>query len=62
MEQEACMQFKTVDQEFKVIDSDSVTAIIDDSFAEAIAGGKGDWRMLQKNLYPSIVIRQRHGI
>ena len=49
------MQFQTVDQEFKVIDSDTVPAVIDDSLAEAIARGKGDWCALQKK---SVSIRR----
>lgn len=55
IEQEEAMQFKTVDNEFKVIDSDTVSAIIDASFAEAIACGKGDWKTLQKK---SVSIRR----
>lgn len=54
MEQEAAMQFQTVDDEFTVIDSDTVLAVIDDSLAKAIAAGKGDWHVLQKK---SISIR-----
>ena len=55
MKQEDEMQFQTIDQEFKVIDSDTVPAVIDDSLAEAIARGRGDWRALQKK---SVSIRR----
>ena len=55
MNQENAMQFQTVDREFKVIDSDTVPAVIDDSLAEAIARGSGDWRALQKK---SVSIRR----
>lgn len=48
MEQESEKQFRTIDSKFKVIDSDTVPAVIDASLAEAIARGKGDWRALQK--------------
>ena len=49
------MQFQTVDQKFKVIDSDTVPAVIDDSLSEAIARGRSDWRALQKK---SVSIRR----
>lgn len=55
MKQEDEMQFQAIDQEFKVIDSDTVPAVIDDSLAEAIARGRGDWRALQKK---SVSIRR----
>lgn len=48
MNREEEMQFQTVDDEFKVIASDTVPAVIDASFAKAIAEGNGDWRALQK--------------
>lgn len=48
MEQESEKQFRTIDSKFKVIDSDTVPAVIDASLADAIARGKGDWRALQK--------------
>lgn len=54
--QEKAMQFPKVDEAFKVIDSDTVPAVIDEAFAEAIAGGQGDWHMLQKK---SVAIRHR---
>lgn len=55
IKQEDEMQFQMVDREFKVIDSDTVPAVIDDSLAEAIARGSGDWRALQKK---SVSIRR----
>lgn len=55
IKQEEEIQFQTVDQEFKVIDSDTVPAVIDDSLAEAIARGRGDWHALQKK---SVSIRR----
>ena len=55
IKQEDEMQFQTVDREFKVIDSDTVPAVIDDSLAEAKARGSGDWRALQKK---SVSIRR----
>ena len=48
MKQENAMQFQNVAQEFKVIDSDTVTVVIDEAFAEEIVQGKGDWKQLQK--------------
>lgn len=48
MTQEAAMQFQNVAKEFKVIDSDTVTAVVDESLAKEIACGKGNWRLLQK--------------
>lgn len=41
-------QFETVNDQFEVIDSNTVSVVIDKSLAEAISHGKGDWRMLQK--------------
>lgn len=55
LEMENAMQFPQVDQKFTVIDSDTVPAVIDASFAKAIAEGKGDWRTLQKK---SVSIRR----
>lgn len=54
--QEKAMQFAEVDKAFKVINSDTVPAVIDEAFAEAIARGQGDWHMLQKK---SVAIRHR---
>lgn len=45
---EEVMQFKTVDEKFHVIDSNTVTAIIDDTLCEKIRYGGGDWRQVQK--------------
>ncbi len=55
MDQENAMQFQAVDHKFKVIDSDTIPAVIDASLAKAIAEGKGDWRVLQKK---SVSIRR----
>lgn len=55
MEQEEAMQFRMVDQEFKVIDADTVPAVVDASLAETIACGQGDWQVLQKQ---SVSIRR----
>lgn len=55
MQQEDSMQFQAVDREFKVIDSDTVPAVIDNFLAEAIARGKSDWHELQKK---SVSIRR----
>lgn len=55
MEQEDEMQFQSVEREFEVIDSDTVSAVIDDSLARAIALGKGDRHALQKK---SVSIRR----
>lgn len=55
MEQEDEMQFQSVEREFEVIDSDTVSAVIDDSLAKAIAVGKGDRHALQKK---SVSIRR----
>ncbi len=49
LKQEDTMQFKTVDEEFKVIDdNDVVIAVIDESLAAAIEQGRGNWQELQK--------------
>lgn len=48
MEQEKATQFQTVDQKFKLIDSDTIPAVVDAALAEAIARGKEDWHALQK--------------
>ena len=49
------MQFQTLDREFKVIDDDTIPAVVDASLAKAIASGKGDWSALQKK---SVSIRR----
>ncbi len=48
LEQEDLMQFQTLDQEFEVIDNDTVPAVVDATLAKAIASGKGNWSTLQK--------------
>lgn len=48
LNEEKSMQFKTVAEQFKVIDSDTVTAVIDKALADLIVKGKGDWKQLQK--------------
>ena len=54
-ELEDSMQFKTVCDEFSVIESDTVPVIVDAEFAKLIENGNGDWQSLQKN---SISIRR----
>lgn len=48
MTSESHMQFQTIEKQFNVIESDTVTVVTDASLAEAIADGEGDWRELQK--------------
>ena len=48
LEQEDLMQFQTLDQEFEMIDNDTVPAVVDATLAKAIASGKGNWSTLQK--------------
>jgi CRISPR-associated endonuclease Cas3-HD len=48
MNLENAMQFQTLDEQFQVIDSNSIFAIVDESLARAIEWGQGDWRMMQK--------------
>lgn len=48
IEQENALQFKAIDENFRVIDSDTVPAVVDASLAQAIAHGLGDWQALQK--------------
>lgn len=43
-------QFPTVDQEFEVIDSDTVPVVVDAKLAGVIAAGQGDWHLLQKKM------------
>ena len=45
---EEAMQFKTVDEQFEVIDSNTVSAVVDEMLVKAILAGKGDWRQLQR--------------
>ncbi len=49
------MQFKTVDEQFEVIDSNTVSAVVDEMLVKAITFGKGDWRQLQRK---SVSIRR----
>lgn len=60
-ELEDAMQFETVCNQFVVIESNTVPAVVDDDLANMIARGKGDWQLLQKNLCPSAVRKHRHG-
>lgn len=55
LEQEGLMQFQTIDQEFEVIDNDTVPVVVDATLAKAIATGKGEWSALQKQ---SVSIRR----
>ncbi len=55
MDLEELMQFQTVNDQFEVIDSNTVSAVVDVFLAESIACGKGDWQLLQKK---SISIRR----
>lgn len=48
MEKENNLQFPEVNNEFKVIDSDTVLAVIDDTLAKEIAHREGKWQQLQK--------------
>lgn len=45
---EDALQFKTVADNFSVIDSDTVTAIVDTALCAQIRAGYGDWQQLQK--------------
>lgn len=56
MEQENAMQFRTVDREFEVIDTDTIPAVVNSSLAEEIAHGRSDWKTLQRQ---SVSIRRR---
>lgn len=55
MDLEELMQFQTVNDQFEIIDSNTVSAVVDVSLAESIAYGKGDWQLLQKK---SVSIRR----
>lgn len=54
-ELEDAMQFETVCNQFVVIESNTVPAVVDDDLANMIARGKGDWQLLQKK---SVSIRR----
>lgn len=46
--QDDAMQFQEIDERFRVIDQYTVSAVIDESLAEAISEGKGSWTALQQ--------------
>jgi CRISPR-associated endonuclease Cas3-HD len=48
LDEENDMQFKTVESEFQVIDSDTVTVVVDEALAQNICFGGGDWKQLQQ--------------
>lgn len=48
LQQEAAMEFQTIDEKFRIIDSDTVPAVVDPALAKEISIGKGDWKLLQK--------------
>lgn len=54
-ELEDTMQFETVCDQFVVIESNTVSAVVDDDLVNMIARGKGDWQLLQKK---SVSIRR----
>lgn len=45
---EKAMQFKTVDKRFKVIDANTILAVVDEALARSVSYGKGDWQQLQR--------------
>ena len=45
---EESMMFASVADQFEVIDTDTVTAIVDQELAMQISSGGGDWQQLQK--------------
>lgn len=47
-ESEENLEFKTVNDEFEVIDSDTITVIVDDTLAESVEYGYADWRQVQR--------------
>lgn len=55
MDLEEHMQFKGVNDQFEIIDSNTVSAVVDIHLSESIAYGKGDWQLLQKK---SVSIRR----
>lgn len=55
MKQENAMQFRTVDREFEVINTDTIPAVVNSSLAEEIAHGRSDWKTLQRQ---SVSIRR----
>lgn len=48
LEFEAAMEFQAIDEKFRVIDSDTVPAVVDPVLVTAISFGKGDWKLLQR--------------
>ncbi|MGI6699287.1 MAG: CRISPR-associated endonuclease Cas3'' [Christensenellales bacterium] len=55
LNEEDAMAFETVNEEFNVIDSDTVSVIINEALAKAVAYGQGDWQTLQRK---SVSIRR----
>lgn len=48
-------KFEIIEENFKVIDSDTVTVVVDESFALLIKENKADWKQLQRH---SVTIRK----
>lgn len=48
LKQEDAMQFETIENEFHVIDSNTVSVIVDASLADDVICGQGNWKLLQK--------------
>lgn len=42
------MQFRAVEAQFNIIDSDTICAVVDATLAKLLTYGKGDWRTLQR--------------
>lgn len=55
LDDEDAMQFITIEEQFKVIDSNTVLAVVDEALAESIKYGRGNWRQLQRK---SVSIRR----
>ena len=49
MKKEKTGSFKTVADEFHVIESNTVPVLVSDRIAEQVIRGKGDWRLIQKH-------------
>lgn len=49
LKSEWALQFETVAKQFRVIDSDTVTVVVDPALAAQIREGRGDWIQLQKH-------------
>ena len=56
-QQEDALQFATVAEKFAVIESDTVTAIVDPSLVQQVRSGQMDWQQLQRK---SVSIRRRN--